>query len=193
MIILAFLPKIDERLPNKLNLTDKQALKDIQISLNPEENKSILLIIFSLASQNYFSSSEPSSKFKLIIKKLGSFYEKEYINIILIYRDEPSLFKQRFEQIKEDPIFDFNFSLYIKSSADMKFSLVFKNNDIESIDSQILTYILNKNNILVNTGNLKDIKLDKTFQKLCDDTSDEIENILVYKEYANLPYNDLKK
>ena len=190
---IACLPKIGSTFPNILSLTDNETLKDMQIPLNPDENKPSLLVIFSLAFQNYFASSELSSRFKLIIKKLSSFYEKEYINIILIYRGEPSLFKQRFEQIKDDPIFDFNFPLYIKSSADMKFPLVFQNNDIESTDSQIMAYILNKNNTLVYTGNLEDIELDKTFQKLCDDTSGEIENILVYKEHANLPYNEFKK
>ena len=190
---IACFPKIGETFPNKLNLTDNQTLKDIQISLNPQENKPSLLIIFSLAFQNYFASSELSSRFKLIIKKLSSFYEKEYINIILIYRGEPSLFKQRFEQIKDDPIFDFNFPLYIQSSADMKFPLVFQNNDIESTDSQIMAYILNKNNALVYTGNLEDIELDKTFQQLYDDNTGKIENLLVYKEHANLLYNDFKK
>jgi len=186
------LPKIGDKFPNKLNLTDPKSLKDVQIPLNQNLNKPSLLIIFSLAFQNYFASSELSSRFKLIIRKLNTFFKKEYINIILIYRGEPSLFKQRFDQIKDDPIFDFDFPLFILSSADMKFPLLYQNNDIESTDSQIMTYILNKNNNLVYTGNLEDIELDKTFQKLCEDKNGKIDDILVYKEYANLTYDNFK-
>ena len=55
---IACLPKIGEKFPDKLTLTDSKTLKDIQISLNPQENKSSLLVIFSLAFQNYFASNE---------------------------------------------------------------------------------------------------------------------------------------
>ena len=189
---IACLPKIGEKFPDKLNLTDHKTLKDIQIPINPDENKPSLLVIFSLAFQNYFAPFELSSRFKNIIRKLSSFYEKNSINIILIFRGEPSLFSQRFEQIKDDPIFDFDFPLYIQSSSDMKFPLLFQNNDIESTDSQIFSYILNKKNTLVYTGNLEDIELDKTFQQLCNDKTGNINDILVYKEYANLAYEDFK-
>ena len=187
------LPKIGDTFPNKLNLTDHKTLKDVEVSLNPQLNKPTLLIVFSLAFQNYFASSELSSRFKLIIKKLSSFFKKDNINIILIYRGEPSLFSQRFEQIKDEQIFDFNYPLYIQSSADMKFPLVYQNNDIESTDSQIMTFILNKKNKLVYTGNLEEIELDKTFQKLCDDKNGKINDILVYKEYAHLTYDNFKQ
>ena len=190
---IACILKVGETFPNTFNLTDHKTLENVQISLNSNPKKPTLLIIFSLAFQNYFASSELSSRFKLIIQKLSSLYEKGTINIILIYRGEPSNFTQRFEQIKDDPIFDFDFPLYIQSSADLKFPLVFQNNDIESTDSQIMTYILNKENKLVYTGNLEDIDLSKTFQKLCDDTTNQIDNIVVYKENKKFPYDKLKK
>ena len=190
---VACIPKIGETFPNKLNLTNHKTLKDEQMALNPNQDRPSLLIIFSLAFQNYFASSELSSRFKLIIKKLNSFYENGSISVILIYRGEPSKFSIRFEQVKDDPIFDLDYPLYIQSSADMKFPLVIQNNDIESTDSQIIAYILNKKNKLVYTGNLEDIELDRTFQKLCDDNTNNIDNIVAYKENAKLPYDDFKK
>ena len=185
------LPKIGNTFPDKLILTDSKTLNNVEVSINPQLNKPTLLITFSLAFQNYFASSELSSRFKLIIKKLRSFFNN--INVILIYRGEPSLFNQRFEQIKDEQIFNFDFPLYIQSSADMKFPLIYQNNDIESTDSQIMTFILNKKNKLVYTGNLEEIELDKTFQKLRDDYTGKIDDILVYKEHANLTYDNFKK
>ena len=63
----------------------------------------------------------------------------------------------------------------------MKFPLIYQNNDIESTDSQIMTFILNKENKLIYSGNLEDIKIDKTFEKLLDDSNEEIDDVLVYK------------
>ena len=186
---IACLPKIGETFPNKLILTDYQTLKDVPLSLN---DKPSLLVIFSLSFHNYFASSELNSRFKLITKKFNSFDKKDDINLILIYRGEPSKFKQKFEQIKDEPIFTLG-SLFIQSSADMKFPLVYQNNDIESTDSQIMTYILNKNNKLIYTGNLEEIELDKTFKNLCEVESDDIDDIIEYKEFANLSYEDFKK
>ena len=188
---IACLPKIGETFPNKLILTDSKTLKNEEVSLNQSLDKPSLLIIFSLSFQNYFASSELSSRFKLI-KKLENFIKKDNINVILIYRGEPAKFSQRFEEIKDESIFCYDFPLYIQSSADLKFPLIYQNNDIESTDSQIMTYILNKNNKLVYTGNLEDIELDKTFQNLCTENNNDNENILVYKEHANLSYNEFK-
>ena len=188
---IACFPKIGETFPDSLNLTDPKTLKEKIIPLNTKLDKPSLLIIFSLSFQNYFSSNELSSRFKLIVKKLSSIYKD--INIILIYRGEPSLFKLRFEQIKEDEIFNLDFPLYIQSSADMKFPLLYRNNDIESTDSQIMTFILNKNNKLVYTGNLEDIELDKTFEKLYTDNNENLDDIIIYREYAKLTYEDFKE
>lgn len=188
---IACLPKIGETFPEKLTLTDRKTLEETQLNLN--SNKPSLLVIFSLAFQNLFASSELNSRFKLITKKLIQFHEDHKINIILIYRGEPSKFKIRFEQIKENDIFNYDFPLYIQSSGNMNFPLIFRNNDIESADSQIMAYILNKNNKLVYTGNLEEIEIDKTFDKLCEDEDGDIENILVYKENAHLNYADFKQ
>ena len=166
---VACIPKIGETFPNKLNLTNHKTLKDEQMALNPNQDRPSLLIIFSLAFQNYFASSELSSRFKLIKHKLEKLYKEEKINIYLIYRGEPSNFSERFDQIRDDPIFSLCQELYIKSSSNLKFPLIYQNNDIESTDSQIMTFILNKENKLVYSGNLEDIKIDKTFEKLLDD------------------------
>ena len=187
---IACLPNIGESFPDSLNLTEHKTLKNTLIPLNQNLDKPSLLVIFSLSFQNYFASNELSSRFKLIVKKLKSFYEKNDINIILIYRGEPSLFKQRFEQVKEDEIFNLGLPLYIQSSADMKFPLVYQNNEIESTDSQIMTFILNKNNKLIYTGNLEDIELDKTFEKLCEDKN---RDTLIYREFSKLPYEEFKE
>lgn len=80
-------------------------------------------MLYFLAFQNYFASSELNSRFKLITKKLNKFYEDKEINIILIYRGEPSKFKLRYEQIQENNIFNLDFPLYIQSSANMKFPI----------------------------------------------------------------------
>ena len=188
---IACLPKIGETFPEKLTLTDRKTLEETQLYLNSD--KPSLIVIFSLAFQNYFASSELNSRFKLITKKLNKFYEDKEINIILIYRGEPSKFKLRYEQIQENNIFNLDFPLYIQSSANMKFPLIFRNNDIESTDSQIMTYILNKNNKLVYSGNLEEIEIDKTFDNLCNDQDGDIENKLVYKENAHLKYEDFKQ
>ncbi len=190
---IACLPKIGETFPNTLKLTNNQTLEDEEVPLNPSFSKPTLLIIFSLSFQNYFASNELKSRFKPITKKLENFIEKKNIDLILIYRGEPSKFSERFEQIKDEPIFDYNFPLYIQSSADLNFPLMYQNNDIESTDSQIMAYILSKNNKLVYTGNLEDIELDKTFQKLCENKTDNINDYLVYKEHANLPYTEFKE
>jgi hypothetical protein len=189
---IACLPKIGETFPNTLQLTNSQTLKDEGVSLNPSLNKPTLLLIFSLSFQNYFASSELSSRFKPIKKKLENFIKKEEINILLIYRGEPSKFSERFEQIKDEPIFNCDFPLYIQSSADFKFPLKYQNNDIESTDSQIMAYILSKNNKLVYTGNLEDIELDQTFQKLCENTTDNLDNYLVYRKNSHLSYDEFK-
>ena len=188
---IACLPKIGETFPEKLTLTDRETLKETQLNLNSD--KPSLIVIFSLAFQNLFASSELNSRFKLITKKLNQFHENGKINIILIYRGEPSKFKLRFEQIKENDIFNYDYPLYIQSSGNMNFPLLFRNNDIESTDSQIMAYILNKNNKLVYTGNLEEIEIDRTFDKLCNDEDGGIENILVYKENAHLEYDDFKQ
>ena len=187
---IACLPKIGETFPEKLTLTDRETLEETQLNLNTD--KPSLIVIFSLAFQNLFASSELNSRFKLITKKLNQFHENGKINIILIYRGEPSKFKLRFEQIKENDIFNYEYPLYIQSSGNMNFPLLFRNNDIESTDSQIMAYILNKNNKLVYTGNLEEIEIDKTFDKLCNDEDGDIENILEYKENAHLVYDDFK-
>jgi len=190
---IACLPKIGETFPDQLTLTDRKTLEDTQLNLNLNMNKPSLLIIFSLAFQNYFASSELNSRFKLITKKLNKFHEDQQINIVLIYRGEPSKFKLRYEQIQENDIFNYDYPLYIQSSGNMKFPLLFRNNDIESTDSQIMAYILNKNNKLVYTGNLEEIEIDKTFDNLCNDESGDIENMLVYKENSDLTNVDFKQ
>ena len=55
---IACLQKIGYTFPNKLASTDNETLKDIQISLYPQENKSSILIMFSLVFQNYLATSE---------------------------------------------------------------------------------------------------------------------------------------
>jgi predicted GIY-YIG superfamily endonuclease/DNA-directed RNA polymerase subunit RPC12/RpoP len=187
------LPKIGETFPTTFTLTNSQTLKDEEIQLNPNLNKPTLLVIFSFAIQNYFAYSELSSKFKSIIKNLKQFLDKKEIDIILIYRGEPSKFNERFEIIQDEPIFNCNIPLYIQSSANMKFPLVFQNNDIESTDSQIIVYILNNKNNLVYTGNLENIEISETFQRLCQDDTGEIDDLILYKEHHMLKYEEFKK
>ena len=167
-------PKIGEIFPNELTLTDSESFQEIKVDINSEGNKPSLLIIFSLALQNFFASNELSSRFKLIKHKLEKLYDEKKINIYLIYRGEPSKFSERFEQIKDEQIFSLCPKLYIKSSSNLKFPLIYQNNDIESTDSQIMSFILNKENKLVYSGNLEDIQIDKTFEELCKDSTGEI-------------------
>ena len=150
-------PKLGEIFPNEFTLTDSDNFQEIQLRINPDGNKPSLIIIFSLALQNFFASNELSSRFKLIRNKLEKLYKEKKVNLYLIYRGEPSNFSERFDQIKDDPIFSLIPELYIKSSYNLKFPLIYQNNDIESTDSQIMTFILNQQNKLVYLGNLEDI------------------------------------
>jgi hypothetical protein len=61
---IACLPKIGETFPEKLTLTDRETLEETQLNLNTD--KPSLIVIFSLAFQNLFASSELNSRFKLI-------------------------------------------------------------------------------------------------------------------------------
>ena len=189
---IACYPKLGEIFPNEFILTDSETFQEIKVDINPDKDKPSLLIIFSLALQNFFASNELSSRFKLIKHKLEKLYKEEKINIYLIYRGEPSNFSERFDQIRDDPIFSLCPELYIKSSSNLKFPLIYQNNDIESTDSQIMTFILNKENKLVYSGNLEDIKIDKTFEKLLDDSNEEIDDVLVYKMNSRLKYEDFE-
>ena len=159
-------PKLGEIFPNEFILTDSKDFQEIQLRINPDGDKPSLLIIFSLALQNFFASNELSSRFKLIRNKVEKLYKEKKVNLYLIYRGEPSNFSERFEQIKDDPIFSLIPELYIKSSSNLKFPLIYQNNDIESTDSQIMTFILNQQNKLIYSGNLEDILIDKTFESL---------------------------
>ena len=183
-------PKIGEVFPKELTLTDTDSFQEIQVEINPDGDKPSLLIIFSLALQNFFASNELSSRFKLIKHKLEKIYKEQKINIYLIYRGEPSNFSERFEQIKDDKIFSLCNKLYIKSSSNLKFPLIYQNNDIESTDSQIMSFILNKENKLVYAGNLEDIQIDKTFDSLYKDSTGEIDDVIIYKNNSKLLYDE---
>ena len=187
---IACYPKIGEIFPNELILTDTESFQEIQVQINPDGDKPSLLIIFSLALQNFFASNELSSRFKLIKHKLEKIYKEQKLNMYLIYRGEPSNFSERFEQIKDDQIFALCPKLYIKSSSNLKFPLIYQNNDIESTDSQIMSFILNKENKLVYAGNLEDIFIDKTFDSLFNDSTGRIDNAIIYKNNAKLLYDD---
>ena len=67
---IACYPKIGEIFPNELTLTDTESFEEIHVQINPDGDKPSLLIIFSLALQNFFASNELSSRFKLIKHKL---------------------------------------------------------------------------------------------------------------------------
>ena len=183
-------PKIGEVFPKELTLTDTDSFQEIQVEINPDGDKPSLLIIFSLALQNFFASNELSSRFKLIKHKLEKIYKEQKINIYLIYRGEPSNFSERFEQIRDDKIFSLCNKLYIKSSSNLKFPLIYQNNDIESTDSQIMSFILNKENKLVYAGNLEDIQIDKTFDSLYKDSTGEIDDVIIYKNNSKLLYDE---
>ena len=183
-------PKLGEIFHNEYTLTDSESFQQIKVGINPEGNKPSLLIIFSLALQNYFASYELSSRFKLIRNKMEKLYKEKKVNLYLIYRGEPSNFSERFDQIKDDPIFSLIPELYIKSSSNLKFPLVYQNNDIESTDSQIMAFILNKENKLIYSGNLEDIIIDKTFESLLSDNG---EDKLIYKMDMKLKYEDYEK
>ena len=187
---IACYPKIGEIFPNELNLTDTESFQEIQVQLNPDGDKPSLLIIFSLALQNFFASNELSSRFKLIKHKLEKIYKEQKLNIYLIYRGEPNNFSERFDQIKDEQIFSLCPKLYIKSSSNLKFPLIYQNNDIESTDSQIMSFILNKENKLVYSGNLEDIHIDKTFESLYNDSTGEIDNVIIYKNNSKLMYDE---
>jgi hypothetical protein len=183
-------PKIGEVFPKVLSLTDTDSFQEIQVEINPDGDKPSLLIIFSLALQNFFASNELSSRFKLIKNKLEKIYKEQKINIYLIYRGEPSNFSERFEQIRDDKIFSLCNKLYIKSSSNLKFPLIYQNNDIESTDSQIMSFILNKENKLVYAGNLEDIHIDKTFDSLYKDSTGQIDDVIVYKNNSKLLHDE---
>ena len=179
-------PKLGEIFPNEFTLTDSDNFQEIKLRINPDGNKPSLLIIFSLALQNFFASNELSSRFKLIRNKLEKLYKEKKVNLYLIYRGEPSNFSERFDQIKEDPIFSLIPELYIKSSYNLKFPLIYQNNDIESTDSQIMSFILNQQNKLIYSGNLEDIIIEKTFESLLNNEDDKI----VYKLNTKLKYDE---
>ena len=179
-------PKLGEIFPNEFALTDSDNFQEIKLRINPDGNKPSLLIIFSLALQNFFASNELSSRFKLIRNKLEKLYKEKKVNLYLIYRGEPSNFSERFDQIKDDPIFSLIPELYIKSSYNLKFPLIYQNNDIESTDSQIMSFILNQQNKLIYSGNLEDIIIEKTFESLLNNEEDKI----VYKLNTKLKYDE---
>ena len=179
-------PKLGEIFPNEFTLTDSDNFQEIKLRINPDGNKPSLLIIFSLALQNFFASNELSSRFKLIRNKLEKLYKEKKVNLYLIYRGEPSNFSERFDQIKDDPIFSLIPELYIKSSYNLKFPLIYQNNDIESTDSQIMSFILNQQNKLIYSGNLEDIIIEKTFESLLNNEDDKI----VYKLNTKLKYDE---
>ena len=184
---IACYPKLGEIFPNKLTLTNSENFQEIQVDINSEGDKPSLLIIFSLALQNFFAYNELSSRFKLMRYKLEKLYKNKKINIYLIYRGEPSNFSERFDQIRDDKIFPLCDKLYIKTSSNLKFPLIYQNNDIESTDSQIMAFILNKENKLFYTGNLEDIHIDKTFESLINDT-----NEIIFKNNSKLKYQEFK-
>jgi len=184
---IACYPKLGEIFPNEVTLTDSENFQEIQVDINSKGDKPSLLIIFSLALQNFFAYSELSSRFKLIRYKLEKLYKNKKINMYLIYRGEPSNFNERFDQIRDDKIFSLCDKLYIKTSSNLKFPLIYQNNDIESTDSQIMAFILNKENELIYTGNLEDIHIDKTFEGLINDSND-----IVFKNNSKLKYNEFK-
>ena len=187
---IACYPKIGEIFPNEFTLTDTETFQEIQVQINPDGDKPSLLIIFSLALQNFFASNELSSRFKLIRNKLEKIYKEKKLNIYLIYRGEPNNFSERFDQIKDEQIFSLCSNLYIKSSSNLKFPLIYQNNDIESTDSQIMSFILNKENKLVYSGNLEDIHIDKTFESLYNDSTGEIDNVIIYKNNTKLMHDE---
>ena len=190
---IACYPKLGEIFPKVFTLTDSESFEEINVDINPEGDKPSLLIIFSLALQNFFASSELSSRLKLIKNKIEKFYKEKSINLYLIYRGEPSNFSERFEQISDEQIFSLCPRLYIKSSSNMKFPLIYQNNDIESTDSQIMSFILNKENKLVYAGNLEDIQIDKTFDSLIKDDTGEINKAVIYKLNNKLLYENYKE
>ena len=187
---IACYPKLGEIFPNQFTLTDIETFQEINVDINPDGNKPSLLIVFSLAFQNFFASNELSSRFKLIKNKIEKLYKENKVNLYLIYRGEPSNFVERFEQIREEKIFSLCPNLYIKSSSNLKFPLIYQNNDIESTDSQIMAFILDKTNKLVYSGNLEDIHIDKTFDYLIQDDTDEIDEMISYKANNKLIYED---
>ena len=186
------LPTIGNTFPDVIKLTDSENFNEVDVEINSSKDKPSLLVIFSLAIQNYCALNELSSIFKLITHKLGKLYKTKKMNLYLIYRGELSNFKERFFQIKEEKIFTLCPKLYIKSSSNMKFPLIYQNNDIESTDSQLMAFILDKNNKLIYTGNLINLQLDKTFEIISQDNNDKIGESIIYKENPYIEYEEYK-
>ena len=171
---IACFPLLGNKFYDKLKLKNSKDFLETDLEINSDLDKPSIIVVFSLSSQNYFASIELNSKLKKINKELKKFYEKKSINIYLILRGNETTFKNNIEEINYIPLFKIGYPIYLLENDNNTFPLYYKNNDIESSDSQLMTFVLNKANQIVYMGNLYDVNLEKSFTNLCNEESNEV-------------------
>ena len=157
--------QLGEVFPKKISLYDSHTKEPVELKINENEDLPSLIIVFSLSSKDYFAKMEMMYRLKQISNKIENL--KNSLNVYLIYRGELYPFDKEFNDFRDEEIFNKNFPLYIFASNNL-FPLYYQNNGIESSDSQLKIFLLDKDNVIQYHGMGDDINLKASISNIFD-------------------------
>jgi hypothetical protein len=147
----------EEQFPNTIKLYNSETKEPENLTINENGSYPSLLIIFSLNSKDYLAKMEMIYRLNKIYKKI--FNLRNTINIHLIYRGELYPFEREISELRNEEIFRQNYSLHILPSNISIFPLYYNTNIIETCESQLKIFLLDKKNNVAYAGICDDINL----------------------------------
>ena len=160
---------IGEQFPNTIKVYNSETKNQINLTINENGNNPTLIIVFSPSSKNYLAKVEMIYRFKQIYKKIYNL--KHTLNIFLIYRGELYPFEEEMSFFRNEDIFKQKYPIYICPPGTILFPLYYQNNGIETNNSQIRLYLLDRRNVVAYNGMGDDINLRGSILNLFENGS----------------------
>ncbi len=160
---------IGEQFPNIIKVYNSETKNQINLTINENGNNPTLIIVFSPSSKDYLAKVEMIYRFKQIYKKIYNL--KHSLNIHLIYRGELYPFEEEMNYFRNEDIFKQKYPIYICPPGSILFPLYYQNNGIETNNSQIRLFLLDKKNFVAYNGMGDDINLRGSIVNLFENSS----------------------
>lgn len=156
------LPQPNSPFLPEIKLYNSKTGKETTLSLIDKHTYN-LIIVFS-----YYNNIFAIEELKYKLRKLEPYFSNESINIIPVFRGEPSDFTRLMKDMGDDNIIKKNKLevLMITNNYISSFPLYFDSNGMENIETIFTVILTNKSNNTLYIGNLSDLKIKKLLKEI---------------------------
>ena len=158
-----------EQFPNSIKVYNSETKNQMNLTINENGNNPTLIIVFSPSSKDFLAKAEMIYRFKQIYKKIYNL--KHTLNIYLIYRGELYPFEEEMSFFRNEDIFKQKYPIYICPPGNVLFPLYYQTNGIETNNSQIRIFLLDRKNIVAYNGMGDDVNLRGSIVNLYENST----------------------